>query len=210
MLLTPVALAQTDSPLPQPADNTNVMPVQVINGPIPPPATALEVMAAKKNVVIVKRYSDVGTVQSDDGSSVRFTAVEFSDAEGKDKVYGLAISIHDVGRVERTAFSYVDYDEIAPLTDALDMLARLDTAANSLTDFEANYRTKGEFELTNVNNNGGRFLEVRSMQILSPSGQIIGARAAFRTARAAEIKQQLLNAKQLLDRIKNAGTEQSK
>src|SRR6266480_787869 len=74
-----IAPAQNESALPQPADNANAMPVQIVAA-LPPPLTKLEAFAARKNVVIVKRFTDVGVVQSDDGSAVRITAVEFADA----------------------------------------------------------------------------------------------------------------------------------
>jgi len=58
-------------------------------------------------------------------------------------------------------------------------------------------------QLSNVDDNGGRTLVVRTVQVLDPSGQIVWSTATMRPARAVEVKQQLINAKQMLDKIKN-------
>jgi hypothetical protein len=172
---------------------------QPMFGP-PPPQTRLEAIASQKGVLIIKGYTDVGEVQSDDGSRLRITAVNFTDAR-QSRETGVVVSIEQRGN-EGAVIGYVDADELDPLAEALDALAKLEQATSPMANVEGVYRTRGDLEFTNHSNNGGRVVSVRATQILLPSGQVAQATASLRPARLAEIRQQLAAAKETLNRPK--------
>jgi hypothetical protein len=166
----------------------------------PPPQTRLEAIAAQKGVLITKGYTDVGEAQADDGSRLRVTAVQFTDAR-QSRESGVVVSVEQRG-VDAAVIAYVDADEIAPLAEALDALAKLEGSAGPMANVEGVYRTRGDLEFTNHAINGARAVTARATQILLPSGQVVQASATFRPARLGEIRQLLINAKETLNRPK--------
>jgi hypothetical protein len=198
------SLAQADSSsAAAPSDSSQAGATQVIiANPIPPPQTKIEkAVQLLKGAVIFKGYTDVGEVQADNAATIKVTAVQLNVEKDKEALLGVAVSIRTSG--SRTAVSFVDYDEMDGLISALDTLGKLQPPVTSLANYEGEYRTRGNVQLSNIDENGGRVLVVRTVQILDPSGQIIWSTATMRPARAAEIKQQLVGAKQMLDKIKN-------
>ena len=166
----------------------------------PPPQTRLEAIASQKGILITKGYTDIGEVQADDGSRVRLTAVSFNDAR-QSRETGIVISIEQRGN-EGAVNAYVDADELDPLSEALDSLAKLDQGASPMANVEGVYRTRGDLEFTNHSSNGSRVVSVRATQILLPSAQVAQATATLRPARLAEIRQQIATAKETLNRPK--------
>ena len=164
----------------------------------PPPQTRLEAIASQKGILITKGYTDIGEVQADDGSRVRLTAVSFSDAR-QSRETGIVISIEQRGS-EGPVIAYVDADELDPLSEALDALAKLDQGASPMANVEGVYRTRGDLEFTNHSSNGSRVVSVRTTQLLLPSAQVAQATATLRPARLAEIRQQIATAKETLNR----------
>lgn len=193
------SLAQSDnSPSSPPPDQSQNATQVIIANPIPPPQTNIEKATLVKDAVALKGYTDVGDVQADNGATIRVTAVQVN--LNSDTLLGVAISIRGANR---TAVSFVDYDELDALINALDTLGKLQPPVTTLANYQGDFRTKGNAQLSNIDENGGRVLVVRTVQILDPSGQIIWSTATMRPARAGEIKQQLVSAKQLLEKIKN-------
>ena len=166
----------------------------------PPPQTRLEAIASQKGILITKGYTDIGEVQADDGSRVRLTAVSFSDAR-QSRETGIVISIEQRGS-EGAVIAYVDADELDPLSEALESLAKLDQGASPMANVEGVYRTRGDLEFTNHSSNGSRVVSVRTTQLLLPSAQVAQATATLRPARLAEIRQQIATAKETLNRPK--------
>jgi hypothetical protein len=181
-------------------DNSDAGGVSAVSITPPPPKTKLEAFELRKNALIVRGYTEIGAIRGDDNSAIRIIAVELTDSGKQSKELGLVV---EVSRGQnRSAISYVDYDEIDALADAMDSVVKLDRTATTLNEFEARFCTKGDLELTNTTQNGSRTLGIRATQVLLPTGQTAWATAHFALSRAAEIKQQILNAKQSLDRAK--------
>jgi len=175
-------------------------------GPMPP-QTRLEAISTQKGVVLVKGYTDIGETQSDDGTVVRVTAVEFTDAGKQARERGLAVTVRErnaPGDAGPPPVSFVDYDEIEPLANALDTLVKLDMSASPMANFEGEYRTRGDLQFSNHTSNGTRVISVRAVQVVMPTGQVLSSMATFRPARLAEFRQQLAAAKETLDRAKDA------
>ncbi|HEY1683687.1 MAG TPA: hypothetical protein VGG19_02905 [Tepidisphaeraceae bacterium] len=162
------------------------------------PSTKLEEFSQRKNAVIVRGFTDVSTIPGEDGASLAITAVELQDITNQTKEYGLVIHI-DSGH-QRTSLAYIDLDEIDALTNALDYLQKVDKPVTQLANFEAQYRTRGDLWLTNGNANGTRLVAIRTTH-LEPAGEFTSAIAYFRPASLADIRQQIINAKQMLDKL---------
>ncbi|HWB53386.1 MAG TPA: hypothetical protein VG722_04310 [Tepidisphaeraceae bacterium] len=163
------------------------------------PATKLEAFAQRKNAIIVKGFTPVANVPGEDGAALQVTAAEFQDITNQAKEYGLVIDV--IAGQNHGSTAYIDYDEIDALASALDYLQKADKNITTLSNFEAQYRTRGDLWLTNYNENGGRMIAIRSIQI-SPLGQINSALAYFRPASLGDIHQQVLAAKQILDKLR--------
>jgi hypothetical protein len=162
------------------------------------PATKLEEITQRKNAVIVKGFTPVAAVPGEDGASLQITAAEVQDTTNQTKEYGLVINV--VSSHQRSSTAYVDYDEIDALTAGCDYLQKADKTVTTLTNFEAQYRTRGDLWLTNYNDNSARMIAIRTTQI-EPAGQVTSAIAYFRPASLSDIRQQIINAKQMLDKL---------
>lgn len=199
LLLPTALLAQED--MPSESEGAEPRPVQVVN--VPAPKTMLERLAAERGAIIVKTYTDVATITGEDGANLRVTAVQF--ARDEQKHYGLAMTVQRSGRFERVATAFVDEEEIDRLMAALETIGKMQSGQVAGTDFDTTYTTRGDLLVANVGNNGTRMLQVRSTQILAPSGDLRWATARFRLGRAPEIQQQLVAAKGMIERMKAPG-----
>src|SRR5262249_22986010 len=75
----------------------------------PPTPTKMDAMLATRGAVILRGYTDLGSVQAEDGSGFAVTAVELNDASRGQKEYGLAVSVRRPGRSGVSVQTYVDY-----------------------------------------------------------------------------------------------------
>jgi hypothetical protein len=162
------------------------------------PATKLAEITQRKNAIIVKGFTPVASVPGEDGASLQITAAEVQDITNQTKEYGLVITV-DSGH-QRASVAYIDYDEIDALTAGCDYLQKVDKNVTALANFEAQYRTRGDLWLNNYNDNSARMVAIRTTQI-EPAGQITAAVAYFRPASLGDIRQQIVNAKQMLDKL---------
>ena len=170
---------------------------------VPPKLTQLEKLANQTGVVVVKGYTVVGDLTGDDGSNVRVSAVQFTDAaNGGSRLRGLVVHVREPNG-NREAVSYVDADEIDSLIAAVNALANLQQTDTPLQEFEGHYATRAELEIANVNVGGGRMIGVRSVQFLRLTGQLTWASGQFRVSRMQEFGQLLTNAKQVLGGLPN-------
>ena len=176
--------------------------VVVLNQPTS--ATRLESMLNTRGTVIVRGYTDIGTVQAADGSGVSVTAVELSDTSRSQREHGLAIGIRQGGQTPVTVVTYLDADELDSLASALDILGRLDRTVTQLSGYEARFKSKADLEIANFTDESTRFLAVKGKQILPDNGQVLFATAYFPLPRLADLKQLITSARELLDKARNA------
>ncbi len=118
------------------------------------PRTKLETLEQRIGAVIIKGYSDIGSLEGRNGT-LEVESHEFTDAATGRKEYGLRIIVRTTPRAERAETeesAYVDYDEIEPLLKGLDRIGKTDRSSTQLSNFEARYRTRGDFEVTLFNN----------------------------------------------------------
>jgi hypothetical protein len=168
--------------------------------PILEPLTKLEALELRKGAVIVKGYSEIGRVDGENNTSIIVSAIEMRDTARNVKEMGLAITAESRGDDRRHAVTYLDYEEIAGLLAAMDYMSKPDNEATKLSNYEAQYRTRGLLEVVSFDNNNQRMLSVRAVQVLFPSGEIIWTTAHFRLNSIIAIRKLITDGKDLLDR----------
>ncbi|HET9786601.1 MAG TPA: hypothetical protein VFP47_05690, partial [Pyrinomonadaceae bacterium] len=114
------------------------------------PRTNLEMMDRLMGSVIIKGFTRITTVEI---RGMRIDAVEMRQLGGTFRYKGVVLSLREAQPVgdnrTRTEESraFIDYEEIDPLLNAIDVMSRVDETATKLVGFEARYRTKGDLEL---------------------------------------------------------------
>jgi len=160
-----------------------------------PPATKLEEFSGRTGTVVVRGYSTVGEI--DGLGSVTIDAREFRDAgEPKLRQTGLSIAVKESGHLERESTSFVDYDEIESLLRGIDYISKIDRSVTSLKEFEAEYRTRGDFRITTFSSQGG------SIRVAISSGRIGPASAYFKLSDLTLLRTFIVNAKAMIDATK--------
>lgn len=119
-----------------------------------PPRTRLEAFALQEGAVIVLGYSRMGEVRGF-GSSVVVESKEFTNVASGQKERGLTIEVRERARPEREFVSYVDDDEIPSLLKGLEYLVKVDRSATPFDSFQADYRTRGELQVSTYSTDGG-------------------------------------------------------
>ena len=166
--------------------------------------TKLEAFQARTGVVIIRGFSEIGTVQGLYNTSIEVESKEFTDASNGRKEYGITIQVKDYSRsLERENTSYIDYDEIDSLIKGLDYISKIDGSVTQLNNFQADYRTKGDLTFATFNSRGEIMFAVQS-------GRIGTATAYFKLGNIADIRKLLIAAKAKIDTIKPATKESIK
>jgi hypothetical protein len=109
------------------------------------PRTKLEALEDRHSTVMIKGFTRITTVEV---PGLRIDAVHMRDvgsAVGRAK--GLVVVLREEGERPNDNRAFVDYDEIDPLLNAIDMISQVDESATKLTGFEARYKTLGDLEI---------------------------------------------------------------
>jgi hypothetical protein len=118
------------------------------------PRTKLEAFAGETGAVIIKGYTEVGTVRSI--GSISVSAVTFRNARLGQESKGISISITELEISTRTSHAFIDYDEIDELVSGIDYISKADTTLTRLANYEATYSTKGGFKTSVFNSVTGQ------------------------------------------------------
>jgi hypothetical protein len=113
------------------------------------PRTTLEAFENSYGVII-KGFTRITTV---DVRSVRIDAIEmrtlsYPHINGVTVAKGLVVVLREGGERPNENRAFVDYREIDPLLNAIDVVSRVDESATNLPGFEARYRTGGDLEIS--------------------------------------------------------------
>lgn len=114
------------------------------------PRTKLEMIDRLQSSVVLKGFSRITTVEL---RGIRVDAVEMRQLGGNWHFKGVVLAMREAQPVgdnrQRTEESraFIDYDEIDPLLNAIDVMTRIDESATKLVGFEARYRTRGDLEI---------------------------------------------------------------
>lgn len=161
------------------------------------PITKLEAFSTRTGTVLIKGFKEVG--QLGGTGLVIVEAREFRDAS-KPKAagqYGVTIQVKEAGRLERENTSYVDEDELDSLIKGIEYISKIDRTVTALADFEAQFRTRGDFSVTVFSSASGSKLAVSS-------GHVREASAFLNLEDAAKLKELLIQSKQVIASAKSA------
>lgn len=157
------------------------------------PKTQLEAFAAKTGVVIIRGFSEVGTLKGQYGTSVTVEAREFTNAQNGQKEYGIAVKV--TGGRDQDNTSYVDYEEIESLVQGLDYISKIDRAVTAMENFQADYRTQGDLVLSTYTSGG-------KIEFSVSSGRIGRQLAFLSLGDATKMRELVVQAKQRIDSMK--------
>lgn len=118
-----------------------------------PPKTKLEAFTGETGAVVIKGYTEIGTIRS--MGVVTVNAMTFRNAKFGAETKGLTIEVTEATTYGRPNRAFIDYDEIADLLAGIDYIAKADVSAQKLANFEATYSTKGNLKITVFNNSSG-------------------------------------------------------
>jgi hypothetical protein len=160
------------------------------------PKTKLEEFTAKTGVVIIRGFEEIGTINGLYGTSAKVEVKEFLNAASGKKEYGITIEVKkEDGRISRENTSYIDYDEISSLISGIDYIAKVKPSATSFSNYQADYNTKGDFNISTFNSGHEDMCAIKS-------GHIGSVSAYFNIRSLQEIRSVIENAKNKLDAVK--------
>jgi hypothetical protein len=178
---------------------TSIASAQQAAEPAKETKTKLEAFQARTGVVIIRGFSEIGTARGMYSTSIVVESKEFADATTGKKEYGMTIEVKDNSRsLERESTSYIDYDEIDSLIKGLDYISKIDGGVTKLSNFQADYRTKGDLSFSTFSAQGEILFGVES-------GRIGSASAYFKGSSIADIRKLIVDAKAAIDAIRPAG-----
>jgi hypothetical protein len=108
------------------------------------PKTEIELFEAQTGQVLVKGFSQIGSISVSAGA-VSVNCKESFNASGGRKFYGVAIVF--TGNNQASDRLIVDYDELNSLLNGMDYLNKITYDVTSLPGFEATYLTKSGFRI---------------------------------------------------------------
>lgn len=164
------------------------------------PRTKLEEIEDRHGTVVIKGFTRITTLEV---RGVRVDAVEMREMGNVSRAKGIVISLRDErppveNRNERPNENraFIDYEEIDPLLNAIDAVARVDETATKLAGFEARYRTQGDFEI-------GVFRQTRTgTAVIMSTGICDRATQTLTLDDLAKVKAMIQEAKGRLDEIR--------
>jgi hypothetical protein len=118
--------------------------------------TELEKFSAKTGIVKIMGYTDAGRVLAGDRSYtdyISFQARILGTPNSPDSTKGILITVTD--RNGNSGRSFIDEDEIDDLLAGIDYISKATKDITSLKNFEIDYSTLGDFEITVFNQNDG-------------------------------------------------------
>ena len=148
------------------------------------PATKLEKFLAKKGTLIVKDFFNFGVVTGIYGTNMSFDAIFiYEPGRETEDIRGLRIKVHEGGRLEKEEISFLDFEEVESLSNALQYLTNLASQwTNENKEYtEVIFSTKGNFQI-------GFYQKGKGQQAFASSGYISKAGCVLQTEDFKEIK----------------------
>jgi hypothetical protein len=155
--------------------------------------TKLESIMSETGAVIVKGYTRVGSMNGSRGTAY-VTAWEVTNAKSGRRAQGVGVEISDTAqnRPDFEERAYIDYDELAPLLQGIDIIMKLDDKATKLSRYEAQYQTRGGLVLVTFNSPDGTRTAISTWGGRRP-------RFVLRQTGLAEFRNLLDSAKEVLE-----------
>ena len=109
------------------------------------PRNTLEEFESSISTSLIKGRTWVATLRTA-GGSARVEATDIRDTGNATRATGVTITLL-TGNPAAEMRCLIDYDEIDPLVRAFDAMEKADDNVTKLSNFEAHYRTRGDFEV---------------------------------------------------------------
>lgn len=109
------------------------------------PRTKLETLEDRHSTVVIKGFTRITTIEI---RGIRIDAVEMRELGNVSRAKGVVFSLREGGEKPRVDRAFIDYEEIDPLLNAIDVISRADETVTKLAGFEARYRTLGDLQIT--------------------------------------------------------------
>ena len=157
------------------------------------PRTKLEAIDERHSTVIIKAFTRITTVEV---RGVRIDAVDMRELGGVARARGIVISLREEGGRVDDNRAFIDYEEIEPLLNAIDVVARVDETVSRMPGFEARYKTLGDLEI-------GVFRQTRSgAAVMLATGLCDRATQTMTLDDLGKVKAMIQEAKTRLDEVK--------
>jgi hypothetical protein len=108
------------------------------------PRTKLEAIEDRHSTVVIKGFTRITTIEM---RGIRIDAIEMRELGNVARAKGIVVSLREGGERPRENRAFIDYEEIDPLLNAIDVISRADENITKLASFEARYRTLGDLEI---------------------------------------------------------------
>jgi len=194
VLAIAIAVSCSSEP-PSPRSSSGPLSVSVDSIATSKAGTKLAAFQAKTGAVIIQGFSKIGTVPALYGAHVTIQAKEYANASDGSREYGMTIEVKEGGTLERENTSYIDYDELESLLNGIDYIVKIDGSVTQLDDFQADYRTKGDFGISTFSSGGQVLAAIKS-------GTIGQASAFYRLTDLALVRNHIASARTVLDSLK--------
>jgi hypothetical protein len=159
-------------------------------------STKIEAFSSRTGIVMIKGYQEVGSVG--ETGMVSIDAREYRNASNpKQAEYGVVFEVKESGRLERENSSFVDADEIDALIQGIDYISGITKSITPLSNFEAEYRTKGDFSIVVFSQSNGE------LGVAVASGRAVKTNAYLKISDLARLKELIRDAKKLIDKLKS-------
>lgn len=169
-------------------------PVCAQNTDVPTKAasTKIEAFSSRTGIVMIKGFQEVGRIRGT--GMVTINAREYRNASNpKQAEYGVLFEVIESGRLERENRSFVDADEIDALIQGIDYISGITKSITPLSNFEAEYRTKGDFSIVVFSQSGGE------LGVAVASGRVGKTNAFLKISDLERLKELIRDAKKLID-----------
>jgi len=107
------------------------------------PRNTLEEFESRTSTLLIKGRTWVATLRTGAGAA-RVEATDIRDTANGSRASGVTITVSTSSGEVRCL---IDYDEIDPLVRAFDAMEKAGDSVTKLSNFEAHYRTRGDFEI---------------------------------------------------------------
>ena len=109
------------------------------------PRTKLEALDDRHSTVVIKGFTRITTIEL---RGIRIDAIEMRELGNVSRAKGVVFSLREGGEKPREDRAFIDYEEIDPLLNAIDVISRADETVTKLAGFEAKYRTIGDLQIS--------------------------------------------------------------
>lgn len=157
------------------------------------PRTKLEAIDDRHSTVVVKGFTRIVTVEV---RGIRIDAVEMRELGNVARAKGMVVVLREGGERPEDNRAFVDYEEIEPLLNAIDVISRTDETVTKLAGFEARYKTQGDLEI-------GVFRQTsRGTAVIISTGICNRAATSLSLDDLAKVRAMIQEAKARLDEIR--------